>query len=181
MATTVALLTLEEFLSLPETASRQELDEGVLLEMPPAKQLHSEVLHRILFALYEAAKVYPQVRVRAELACQLSVDPPIVRVADVAALSADQLTQTDENGYVHGAPTLAVEVVSPSESAASLVRKTRQYLEAGASAVFAVYPELREIHVYRQDASIQALQAKDSITLPELLPGWSCAVSDLLP
>lgn len=168
-------------MSLPDTAMRQELDEGVLLEMPPAKQLHSEVLHRILFALYEAAKSHPNLRVRAELACQLSLDPPVVRVADVAVLTADQLNRTDEQGYVQGAPALAVEVVSPSESAASLVRKTRQYREAGASVVLAVYPESREIHVHGQSESIQVLTGDDPLTLPGILPGWNCPLADLLP
>ena len=75
---------------------RQELDEGVLLEMPPANHSRSETIHRILFALYEAAKAHPEWLVRAELACQLNQDPPTVRVADVG-LTAEQLRSADDD------------------------------------------------------------------------------------
>ncbi|MBI1356368.1 MAG: hypothetical protein GC160_18660 [Acidobacteria bacterium] len=180
MATAVSRLTLAEFMALPDTEMRQELDEGVLLETPPAKKLHSEILHRILFALYEAAKTQPKLRVRAALACQLSWDPPTVRIADVAVLTAEQLANADERGYVQGAPSLAIEIISPSESVADLVKKTKQYLESGAGRVWTVYPDSREIHVHRKGASIEVLSANAELTLPDMLPDWVRPVSTLL-
>ncbi len=168
-------------MTLPETTMRQELDEGVLLEMPPAKLLHSEALHRILFALYEAAKKQQTLVVRAEAAFKLSDSPPVVRVPDVALVSAVQLAASPPEGYFQGAPTLAVEIVAPSDFAADLVKKTRQYLRAGTSAVIAVYPESREIHIHHQDSAIQALSGDDAVELPDLLPEWRATVNELLP
>jgi Uma2 family endonuclease len=49
---------------------------------------------------------------------------------------------------VPGAPVLAVEVVSPSNTAKDMQLKVKQYLEAGAFEVWLVYPDTRTVYVY---------------------------------
>ena len=71
---------------------------------------------------------------------------------------------------------MAVEVVSPSETAAILDRKVRRLLAAGDSEVWVVYPETRTVHVFRRSGS-QVKQAADRIAT-DVLPGWEANVAD---
>ncbi len=81
---------------------------------------------------------------------------------------------------MEGAPDLAVEIVSPSDSATALARKVRQYLEAGTHTVWVVHRKTREVHVYEQ-GSTRFLTEEQTLDAPELLPGFSTKVNELFP
>ena len=181
MATVTQSLTLEQFQRLPDRPGRQELSAGELIEMAPPKNIHSEVLHAFLFRLYEAIRDNPLFAVRAERAYILVQDPPTVRVPDVSLIAAERLQHAEEDSYIQGAPEVAIEIVSPSETAVGLNEKIRQFLAAGSKVVIAAYAKTRELHVYRPDASPLLLRGADRLEIPEALPGWSVAVEELFP
>jgi Uma2 family endonuclease len=62
---------------------------------------------------------------------------------DVSFLRGDRLPVTKFQDYFLGAPELAVEVVSPFESASDLDRKVELRLAAGSLAVWVIYPRKR--------------------------------------
>jgi Uma2 family endonuclease len=76
-------------------------------------------------------------------------------------------------------PPLTVEVVSPGNSALELRRRTRDYLEAGVSIVWVVWPEERSISVYRGSMTPVELTADDTLDGGDVLPGFSVKVADL--
>ena len=45
-------------------------------------------------------------------------------------------------------PDLAIDVVSPSNSAGQVLDKVREYLQAGVQLVWIIYPTAGEIHVF---------------------------------
>jgi Uma2 family endonuclease len=47
-----------------------------------------------------------------------------------------------------GVPDLAVEVVSPGDSAEDVQAKVRTYLDKGAQQVWVLYPKTKEIHQF---------------------------------
>ena len=181
MGAVAAQLTLEQFQLLPDWPGRQELSAGVLVETPPPTNVHSEVLHAFLFQLYEAVRANPHFAVRAERAYILARDPSCVRVPDISIVASERLLAADDDSYIEGAPEVAIEVVSPSESAVGLNEKIRQFLAAGAKVVIAAYPKTREMHVYRADASPLLLRGADRLEIPEALPGWSIPTDGLFP
>jgi Uma2 family endonuclease len=71
---------------------------------------------------------------------------------------------------------LAVEVVSPSESAGDLNKKVNLMLRAGSLAVWVIYPEERTVQVYRPDGTSYT---PDKLSAPELLADWEAPVSSL--
>ena len=73
--------------------------------------------------------------------------------------------------------TLAIEIISPSETAADIAHKVGQYLRAGA-VVWVVYPKDRAVHVF-ESKSARILEAEDLLEAPTLLPGFSVRVSEL--
>jgi Uma2 family endonuclease len=76
-----------------------------------------------------------------------------------------------------GAPELAIEVISPSNTAEYLARKVEEFFAAGALEVWAVYPELRVVWIYRPGGLAHRLTDRDTITF-DLFPGWSARVAD---
>ena len=181
MGTVASPLTLEQFEKLPANKpGRQELSAGELIEMPPPVYLHSRVLRAIFLMLHEAAKVEGRFVAHPETAYILFRDPPTVRVPDVSLIATERLRAADEDGYIEGAPEVAIEVVSPSETAVGLNEKIGQFLAGGSWVVIAVYATARELHVYRPGASTLLLRGADRLEIPEALPGWSVSVEELL-
>jgi Uma2 family endonuclease len=72
-----------------------------------------------------------------------------------------------------GAPALAVEVVSPTDLPQELAHKVEQYLAAGARVVWVVYPNTREVVVFRQGGVASVLGPDDILEAPDLLPGFA--------
>jgi Uma2 family endonuclease len=85
---------------------------------------------------------------------------------DVSFLTAERVRATDPNGYFLGAPELAVEIISPSESARDIERKIALLLTKGSAAVWVIYPDSRAIHVHTPDRKSVALGDGDRITAP---------------
>ena len=79
---------------------------------------------------------------------------------------------------IEGAPDLAIEVLSPSDTAEAMRCKMKQYFAAGARAVWLVYPESREVEVWESASGQARVQGeKDTLTQDSLLPGFSLAVN----
>ena len=75
---------------------------------------------------------------------------------------------------------LAIAVLSPNDTASQVRRKVRQYVAAGAQCVWVVYPETREVEVWREPARPQiVLQEADLLESPGLLPGFAFRIGDL--
>jgi Uma2 family endonuclease len=71
-----------------------------------------------------------------------------VRGADVAVNRRSDVTENLPYGWFPGAPMLAVEVVSPGNTAKDMQLEVKQYLEAGALEVWLVYPDTRTLYLY---------------------------------
>ncbi len=170
-------LTLEEFAELPDDGSKQELDRGKVTVMAPAGFRHSRIGRRVDRALTPFVEQNGLGEVFVETAFQLSADPPIVRVPDVSFVRTERLPSEELDEYLAGAPDLAVEVVSPNDRAEDLNLKVQQYLDAGARAVWVLFPKTRQVEVW--GAGRRDLAAGDELSSPELFPGWSVAVADL--
>jgi Uma2 family endonuclease len=172
-------MTVEEFAALPEDGQMHELVEGELLTMPPPHFLHADIvalIHRSLLLFLETAGIG---RVFAEAGFLLSESPPTVRQPDLSVLTAERLAARPSEGYYRGAPDVAIEVLSPSDSADDLHLKIRQYLAAGANAVIVVSPRAREVWIHRAQGSPESFGAGQTVELPDLLPGWSLPLADL--
>src|ERR1041385_512229 len=115
------LRTLEEFESLPEDGNKHELNQGELVVMPPPKLIHSRVQQRINFCLSNYVADSHGGEVYSEAGYLLSRVPEItVRQPVVSFLSMSRVSNTPDDQYAEGSPDLAIEVVSPGDSAEEL-------------------------------------------------------------
>ncbi len=163
---TKTLLTVEEFLQLPEPPdSRHELVEGELITVSPTMPEHNAVRDTLLVALRNFLAGRELGRVWSEQAFRLSADT--VRIPDISFVRAGRAV--DPHQLPDGAPDLAVEVISPTNTGREIYRRMSDYFGAGSRRVWAVYPEHREVYI----------QGEDILEDPELLPGFSVKVSSL--
>ena len=176
MATTTHLLTWKEFEQLPD--EHLEILEGELITLPPPKSGHSMVAANaslLLQPLQESGLG----RVYQTAGYKLSEDPATWIQPDVSFLKMERVLATKPNAYFVGAPELAVEIVSPSETAETLYRKIELLLAGGSLAVWVIYPKNREVHVFLADGTSFRRGLNDVLTIPELLPGWELPVARL--
>ena len=172
-AISTALLTVEEFLALPEVEGmRRELLHGEMLEMPCAGQRHEVVKLEFNKALVRYTMRHPVGEVLSETSYRMSTDKLLT--PDVSLMFPERLKKIG-SGHFRGAPELAVEVVS-SESARTLQRKVDVYLSNGGLLVWAAYGDERLV-IAHDRTGITRFRQDQRLEAPELLPGFSVPVS----
>lgn len=135
MATTTNLLNWEAFEQLPDDGMHHAILAGELIALPPPKSRHCVIAHKAANLLRPLEERQAGV-VFLEAGYRLSQDPATWIQPGVSFLKMERVRNTDPDGYFLGAPELAVEVVSPSESARMLNRKIAALLAAGSMAVW---------------------------------------------
>lgn len=181
MATLVKEITAEELLRLPEDGFRYELVKGELRKMSPAGQKHGRIVMRVSTPLSTfvwengLGEVFA-----AETGFKLSADPDTVRAPDVAFVRRERLAETEDvEGFFPGAPDLAVEVISPSDSYSAVEERVQDWLNAGTRMVIVVEPQTRLVKVYRSREDVTILTEKDTLSGGDVLPGWQLPVREI--
>lgn len=121
------LLTLDEFVALPEDNSqRYELDEGILVVSPRPVPPHQRVGNRLTHLLDEQMPPGWEAFTELEVVV-IDRDPATVRVPDVVVIPPDWT-----RAQVPAAKVLiAVEVISPGSRRKDSLVKPLEYAEAG--------------------------------------------------
>jgi Uma2 family endonuclease len=159
-----------EFERLPDSPGKRELLRGELIELPPAKQKHNQIAERMYLRLRDIlpdagnrslGEVHHEMGYLFRDGSWLQPDVSITHAG-----------QTVEDYYL-GAPALAVEIVSDSNTADEIAGKVEMYLVNGASEVWIVYPNRGQIWLHTHDGHAE----KHTGTLASRLLGG--AVLDL--
>lgn len=176
------LMTAEELIRLPTgMGERYELVRGELKTMSPAGSRHGRISARVgrLLDQYVSGKKLGEV-FGAETGFTLRRNPDTVRAPDAAFVAAARVPPEGVPiGYWPGAPDLAVEVVSPDDTAAEVKTKINEYFDAGAKSVWIVYPDTREVVVFRSARESVVLSEQDTLDGGEVIPGFACPVAEL--
>jgi len=174
------LLTAHEYWLLPETGMQRTLVRGEVHETMPPGGRHGLIAAILSMLLRLWAKNGPQGCVGVESGFLLSRDPDTVRGPDVFYIRADRIPESGiPEGFWTIAPDVAVEVVSPNETAEDVREKVRDYLAAGTSLVWVVYPRTQEVVAHTPDGFARTFSRDDTLVAPPVLPGFTCTVQTL--
>jgi Uma2 family endonuclease len=180
MSTTTKLMTADELWRLPKVDKLYELVQGELIIMSPAGFDHGEISQNILFLL--------QVHVRKnglgsivgpDTGFVLSRDPDTVRSPDGAFIRKERTLTPRPVKYWDGVPDLAVEVLSPSDSATEMDAKVQEYLDAGATEVIVITPKMKMVKIFRHGHTATVLRSGDILRDLESVPGFQCQVDEI--
>ncbi len=172
------LISVAEFDRLVEPDElRYELDEGELIEMVrPRYDPHNKIVMAFMRALliYLAQHPIGEILTSDNL---FVLGPTTKRAPDLAFLTNERMLRIQSGKDIEGAPDLAIEVLSPSDKAAAMRRKVKQYFAAGSRAVWLVFPSTREVEVWESaNGPARVLGRQDTIEARELLPGFSASL-----
>ncbi|MBW4425776.1 MAG: Uma2 family endonuclease [Nostoc desertorum CM1-VF14] len=103
-----------------------------------------------------------------------------VRSPDVSFVRADRLKK-DKRDFVELVPDLMVEIKSRSDRIKPLEEKVQLFLQLGSVVGILIDPDKLTVTVYRLNQTPVVLENGNTLTLPDLLPGWEMAISELWP
>ena len=150
------VLTAEQFADLPDEEGKiRELDDGQLIERSPPELRHGIAVPLLMRALSDQVDKN-QVPSWVAAGCGFRLGPETFRIPDAfVILKSSAASMSMFGGWYEGCPELVAEVVSESDTERDLDRRRHQYLRAGASVVWVVYPHTRYLLVHRQHGRVQ--------------------------
>jgi len=172
------LWTDDQLLALGD--KKYELWDGKIIAMPPAGLRHGAIVSRLLAAV--AVHVY-QHRFGevfdGQTGFRLSVENCFE--ADISFISRRRLKliKSDIEKLYHGAPDLAVEVLSPSDSVTRAERKLQLCLAHGSLLAWMIAPKTQTIRVYRANGETELLRGERMLTGNSVLPGFRISLTRL--
>ena len=174
-------MTVEEFLALPDDGVERMLIDGVVRELGTTVRgwRHAAVQANISHLLQargpgSATAAWPRRRRRGRVP-PLDGDP---RRGRYRLCLAELVAATPKGqAYFIGSPTLAVEVLSPSDTQGDVDDKVAAYLEADVPMVWVVQTRFQTVTVYRPDAQPSLYNVGDEIDAEPHLPGFRAAVA----
>lgn len=107
--------------------------------------------------------------------------PKLVRAADVAYVSWARCPEgrVPKENVPKIAPDLAIEVLSPGNTAKEMARKRREYFHAGCRLVWIIDPDKRTAAVYTNPKSKTMLKETDLLNGGDVLPGFELPLQTL--
>lgn len=174
------LMTAEELWLLPDNGMQRALVRGEVIETMPPGARHGGIAVKFGIRLGTWAESGPGGWVGVEAGFILGHDPDTVRGSDVAYVRSQRIPAGGvPEKYWDLAPDLAVEVVSPGDTADEVREKVREYLAAGTPLVWVAYPTTREVVAHTPDGLARTYGGRSVLEAPEVLPGFQCVVAEL--
>jgi Uma2 family endonuclease len=155
---TKSVLTYEDYVTLPADGQRYELHEGELSVTPAPGMRHQDILLNLTLILA------PHIRASGHGKFFLSpfdciMSNVTVVEPDLLYLDDSRLRLAGERG-IEGAPTLAVEIISPSSRHIDRRAKMTLYAQYGVDYYWIVDPVSQSIEAYHLSRSEYRLAAK---------------------
>jgi len=172
------LITSEEFLTRPDTFDasgnpiREELINGEIVPMGFRSKRHDLVKSNAAITIGVFLKAHPDLALLALSETTFRVNEMDTFTPDVSVIRRDRFEQ--EGRLLEGAPEIAIEVVSPTDTAQGLRKKIKTYLENGSLAVWIFYDD-GSVLVHTR-AGVRELSGDQALE-DSLLPGFSAPVS----
>ncbi|HEX8235519.1 MAG TPA: Uma2 family endonuclease [Abditibacteriaceae bacterium] len=172
------LLTAEEYYATCRL-QHTELINGKVVELSPPGFEHGEIAVKIASRIQAFVRDHKLGRVSVEGGFRLQRNPAIVRSPDVSFVEAARLEGVSTRGFIEGAPTLAVEIVSPGDLWSEVEDKVRLYLDKGSGAVWIVDPQTRTIEVRTTRTAPHVYSVDDTLRGGDILPGFQLPAKDV--
>jgi Uma2 family endonuclease len=174
MGTTTTLITVAEFLRLPEVeGERRELIHGEVVSMASGHIPHEVVKKNLTKILVLWLAQNSQAELFVETMYRL--DKHNSPMPDLSVLFPGRI-QPGGKGLIPGAPELAIEVVS-SEKADRLEDKIELYFSHGSKSVWVVYPRSRTVRIFDVTGGAKRFERDQPLVDPAVLPGFSVPTS----
>jgi Uma2 family endonuclease len=170
---------LEEFLKLPEEKPALEYIDGKVSQKLSPKARHSAIQVEIVERINSYARPRRLARAFSELRFTFAGSST---VPDVGVMRLDRVPYGVDGVLVDDvlqAPEVAIEIISPEQSANALFRKCLWYVENGVQVALLIDPDDESILAFRPRTPPAVLRDTDNLNLDEVMPGFELIATDL--
>ncbi len=170
----------EKLMALQPAEYKHELWFGEIITMPPAGAEHGKVIMRLAIAM--GAHIYENNLGEifdGQTGFRLSLD--LCFAPDISFVSKTRLKLIlpVKEKLFHGAPDVAVEVLSPSDSITKTEEKIKLYLTHGTQLAWMVDIKHQSVRAYRKPDKFELLRSGRFISGNSVLPGFRFGISKL--
>jgi Uma2 family endonuclease len=178
---TADLVTLEDAAKLDPDEFPAEVVDGRLMPVSRGTWRHGAVALNAGVLLKQYAKANGDwVVAVCDPGSKLRQHPALLRGPDVGVIRANRKpTGRGVDGWLEGAPDLAVEVTGDNATATQLMRKALEYLGAGGRLVWIIDPDVEQVVVVTPPNAFRILGRDDILDGGDVLAGFACTVSEL--
>ena len=181
------LITVEEFYRLPDPphGGKMELVRGRVVTHMPVSGGHGLRAVNITVPIADFVRRNKLGSLLVEAGFLLATGPDVVRAPDISFVSTEMLPPggIPDEGWVPCIPSLAIEIISPSESYDDIQDKLDDYREAGVPRVWLVRARRQSVTVYTDGTLVQVFRSGDFLASSEAgfaVVGFSFAVDDMV-
>jgi Uma2 family endonuclease len=174
-------MTAEELWRMPDDHMRHELVDGELKTMTPAGAEHGAIGIKLVIRLGQFVENKKLgVMFGPDTGFTLRRNPDTVRAPDAAFVKTSRIPSSGLTvKFFEGAPDLAVEVLSPSDTVEEVEEKIAEYLAVGSSLIWIINPKRKTVTIHKPQKNPVVLHESDSLEGENVVPGFTCKVSEL--
>jgi Uma2 family endonuclease len=177
---TEPLLSADEFMSKHGGETCIELVRGQVVRYPMPGGPHGFVSGNVTTMIHNFVRERDLGRVftlDTFLRTRTKEPTTTLRGPDVSFVSFSRLPKGPiPEGPLPVPPDLVIEVRSPTDRIPQLSAKATEFLEAGVTVVIVIDPATESVAVYRENELPIRMHNSDTLSLPDVLPGFSVPV-----
>ena len=175
-------VTYEEWLRMPEVDDAiEEVVNGEIRIMPPATWKHQRIIELVGNVLRSQMGTERYSFASGVYGIIIREAPLTSRIPDLAVFELATLVERD--GYIHSAPQLLVEVLSPSNTRREREEKLGDYATLGVPEVWVISPEARTVEIlYLENGFLRTMNILASGAIsPKLFPHVKVDIASIWP
>jgi len=163
-------LTYQDYVLLPDDGKRYEILDGDLYVTPSPTARHQRISLNLVLVLARHVQTHMLGEVIAAPLDVILAEDSIAQ-PDILFISNERLPIVRD--WVHGAPDLVIEILSPGTRDRDRTLKRHLYARHGVRELWLVDPDARSVEVHRLDPAAEAL--------PRIFGEHDTLTSDILP
>ncbi len=172
-------LSLKQFLDLPAAKPSLEYVDGVVRQKVAPKLPHSRLQSKLVEGVSQFAEPRQLAMAFTELRTTFGGRS---YVTDVTVYLWPRIPVDAEGNLLEDCvepPDVAIEILSPGQSAGELARQCQWYVEHGVHLALLIDPRRQRVRDFRPGRPARTLGLSDSIDFTEILPGFTWPVDGL--
>lgn len=170
----------QEFMALPDDGNRYEIVNGELIIMGNSGMEHGNI------GLFLGGAIELHVRSHklgstCDSSTAFKMKTGNKRSPDISFVAKERLQGLKRlpKGFFEGAPDLAVEIISPSNTFEEIHNKLVEYFDSGCRLAWVIHPDEQSALIYRQPQPDRLLKISDNLEGEEVIPGFTMPMVDL--
>jgi Uma2 family endonuclease len=172
----------EEFMALPDGGHRYEIVNGELIDMGNSGAKHGYIAIILSSALFTVV-MSKKLGALFDSSTAFKMKNGNKRSPDISFIAKERLQGLKDlpDGFLEGAPDLAVEILSPGNTIEEIHDKLVEYFDNSARLVWVIHPKENYVLVYScAQEPERLLKSSDFLDGEDIVPGFTLPVADLL-